>query len=857
MHYKLTEQEINNYRPKPFFFVNTCDMSDLTLEKVEESLTELKECGFGGFILFNKPPVGFIGKDYLSENWFEMARNFAVSAKKLGLQMWINDGYDYPPGNVGGRMAEVDPTLKQQRIVMENGKPTVKEVDWGFPAFENPNTSTNFTRLVYDEYEKHMGEFFGDSVVGFFSDGDNRRVLPPVMFSEDHPCRNYFPWCVDFEESFSAAYGYDIMPYMERIMNRESIPQAIDYWEHAGHMYQRWFKGNSEWMKKHGLLYTGHTSDSSPLLYKDAPRSSALTEGRFSDIQSIFDYPGTDQELLALDGGKHMCVKNWYSPVAVWGGGIPEKMTGYYDVTEDTRAKQAGSTAYMYGKKEVMCEMFAASNFAVSPRELKAISTFQIMQGVTMVVPHAYHYRFCGPIKYFAPPEFSKRGMIGNYVKRLNTEIAELTAMMSKGESICPIALLDPTEAVWLNTLDSSKYLNTFASLNRLPYGYVICDAKKALEMDFKAVIVSGFKLDEGVIEAFKQKGIAVLNGDELEKLKDIVTCDICFEGEGTPHFVRKNIDGEEFVFVANVENEANVKGTLFAYGRQKQIDLPNGEVIYMSKTYDNIDEFIKGEFVTALPDEAEVLFGDDNIIPLERFEDSDYTAITKAAEDTILFFEFESKKELSDVELYIPKTHMEVQVVFNGEVEGFKDSKVYDDDYLVARLNVKKGNNLLEIHKSDSFRSFDRIFIKGDFDVDVKVSGKEEQTAFSVYNLSVVIPEKATVILKERSKKLSISRSWAEQYQPFYSGWTEYSFNIELKKGKYRLTLPSVRDVAKVYINGTLVGERIKTPYVFEFDGIDGKNKITVSVANSLGNAFECYKEDSGILSGGYIEKL
>ena len=120
-----------------------------------------------------------------------------------------------------------------------------------------------------------------------------------------------------------------------------------------------------------------------------------------------------------------------YQPHAVWGQPLEVRMTDYFDMTHDTRAKQAFSTAFMYDRKEVMCEMFAASNFGVSPAELKQISTFQIMQGVTFVVPHAYHYRFNGDIKYFAPPEFSDRGMIGYSINELNDEIAELTCMMS------------------------------------------------------------------------------------------------------------------------------------------------------------------------------------------------------------------------------------------------------------------------------------------------------------------------------------------------------------------------------------------------------------------------------------------
>ena len=104
MQYLLTEKEIYPFRPKPFFFLNTDKKEEYVYEKAEKSLSEMKDCGFSGFILFNKPPTGFDKEGYLSDTWFFAVENFAKAAKKLSLEMWINDGYDYPPGAVGGKV---------------------------------------------------------------------------------------------------------------------------------------------------------------------------------------------------------------------------------------------------------------------------------------------------------------------------------------------------------------------------------------------------------------------------------------------------------------------------------------------------------------------------------------------------------------------------------------------------------------------------------------------------------------------------------------------------------------------------------------------------------------------------------
>ena len=99
---------IKTYRPVPFYFITTSDMSLLTYEKVYDSLKTLKDRGFGGAVLFNKPPHGFDADGYLSDNWFCAIERFVKAADKLGLEIWINDGFNYPPGDAGGRIEQED-----------------------------------------------------------------------------------------------------------------------------------------------------------------------------------------------------------------------------------------------------------------------------------------------------------------------------------------------------------------------------------------------------------------------------------------------------------------------------------------------------------------------------------------------------------------------------------------------------------------------------------------------------------------------------------------------------------------------------------------------------------------------------
>lgn len=862
MKYPLTEEEIYSSRPKPFYFITTNDPNELSEEAMTEKLTELKNAGFGGIVLFNKPQNGFDAESYLSDRWFEMVEATAKACRMLSLVMWINDGFDFPPGDVAGRIQKVAPELKQRRIALVDGIPTVQEVEWGFPAFEEKRSTELFIELVYEAYKAKVGKYFGDPIVGFFSDSDNRRVKPSVMFDGKSPMLDYFPWSSDFEDSFQSAYGYEIMPYMTDVLLRKDIPQSADYWEHAGRLYQGWFKAHHEWCEKNGLLYAGHTSDSSPYLYEEAPRCSCFTEGRFSDMQRNFDYAGTDQELYALDGGKHMLRERYYTPKVVWGEKeTMPKMQDFSLVSIDLRAKQAAATAFVYGKKGVMCEMFAATNFGVEPSTLKRIAAYQIMQGVTFVVPHAYHHRFRGETKFFAPPDYSKSSMLKYSIRELNDEIASLTAMMTKGESVYPIALVDPTEYVWRGVYDSSAYFEAFGALNRLPYGFTIADTDKILNGDygFRVAIAAGITLSEELKEKIRGKGIVLLETVDLARLKAVLSdCEVTYQGGGTPHFTRKVIDGEEFAFIANVENDEPIEGEIFAYGRRKQIKLYPGDVRYISKTYDDIPQRTgAGTRLTDLATTSFVKFDKPNVLPLEWFKSGKRTVL-KTGDEAVLDLPFFVAEKVEGVKLFVPQDCFEIvtAVALNGEMLFPNERDYSDEPYVVFELpDLEKGKHELTIGKTGKIEYYHRIFLSGEFDVEIETDKTEYLKVYDLYNLQTYIPKKANITLSPRRQVLRTDLSWAEQGQPFYSGGCTYSFEVDGKReGNYTLVLPAVRDVADVCINGSSAVRKIKPPYEYEVLLKKGKNQIEITVYNSLANEMECYLEQSGLLAIGYI---
>ena len=303
------------------------------------------------------------------------------------------------------------------------------------------------------------------------------------------------------------------------------------------------------------------------------------------------------------------------------------------------------------------------------------------------------------------------------------------------------------------------------------------------------------------------------------------------------------------------MENAQPVAGRLTAYGKEKEISLLPGEIVYISKTYDNIPApEIPGTFVAPMPEELPVTFGSPNLIQAEWFEGG----MTKADEGNLIL-PFTCEDALSGVRLYIPQCDIFTGAALDGTGLTCRKTMVYDDPYFVCDLPVlSPGQHRIGICKNGIFKEHDRILLEGDLDVDLQSSSQPYKKVLHLYNIKVSIPEQVSITLKKRRSTLLTNRSWALQGQPFYSGEVCYTWGLAaVNGGTYRLKLPRVRDVVTAELDGQVLGTITRPPYAFTFKLDRGVHTLKLRVFNSLGNQMECYAEESGILSGGYIERV
>ncbi|MEI8246524.1 MAG: hypothetical protein WCI51_11880 [Lentisphaerota bacterium] len=855
---------IDDFRPVPFYFINTMESSAVSRNAIFESMHKLKSAGFGGCVVFNKPPDGFSEKEYLEQPWFELTRNFAEAGKKFDLQIWLNDGFNFPPGDAAGRIRKIAPWLKQQRFVRDaGGKIQIKEVEWGFPAFEEPESSLLFIELVYERYKTELGEFFGNGITGFFSDADCRRV-GPVAGSQTGG-GDYYPSSKRFMEIFKERFGYLLEEHIADIMDGCGGQPAEDYWRLSGDMYAQWFSNNFEWCQRNNLKYAFHTSDTGPLPRRECGRSSVFSEGSYLNLARYADYPGTDHELLSLDGGKHFDSR-YIVPQAVWGGSDAEAADPqFYATLYDVRAKYTSSAAFVYNKDRAMCEAFAATNWSADFAGLRQIAAWQIMQGINFFIPHAVHHRLHGATKFFAPPDFSEYGSLSCGMKEFNDWLAQMCMYASSGRLVAPVAVLDPSRHMWRHESDGKAFLLACNMLNDMPFGYVIVDENTIIERSdmFKVMVNSKLPLSTRLTEACNASGCQIIGVEEIAGLPEMLGNDVMFDGDGKLQYMRRRLEsGREILLAANIVNGKNVSGSICFNGIKTTLELYPGEIVVLGEGLKFFEDSLPSRNVIMLPDEYEVKWDQKNIIPLSRWENAAGNIMTLSTAEDSVFFRWENRQELETPFLLIPENLLKTDMVFliDGQRPGEgSQCSLFADQYQQFKLACAgtRGCHSIEMRYANvkQIHDWNNIYLAGNFSVEIASSNERACRYRQFYNMELFLPSTVKNYLDVPKRTLKAG-SWAEQGYPFYSGKATYSFNCNMPQNFTggQLVLPEVKSVCSVKINGIDVGKRIFPPYRFKIPKVCGCCCIEIEVWNTLGNMLEEYRVKSGILLPPFI---
>jgi len=251
----------------------------------------------------------------------------------------------------------------------------------------DPVATNTFIKLIYETYEKAVGDEFGKTVLGFRGDETDFSVMP------------FTPKLL---ETFQKVKGYDLKPYIVQFVGggagAETQRVRADYADVWSGMFRdNFYKVQQDWCRARGMDYMSH------LNREETMTSLVRTEGSFWRDMRYVGVPGIDN-------------LNQIGPGIV--ADFP---------------KLAGSAAHLYGRSLVWEEEGGGTG-----QGGKFVFDYQLVRGVNYMNIRGLTNAPAGSGALQDPA-----AAIGNYVSRSQH-------LMAVGRPAAQVALYHPTDSMWL-----------------------------------------------------------------------------------------------------------------------------------------------------------------------------------------------------------------------------------------------------------------------------------------------------------------------------------------------------------------------------------------------------------------------
>lgn len=402
----------SEFSPIPFWFLN----DELDEEKIKYQISEFKNKGIDAII--PHPRIG-LPKDfiYLSEEYFKKIHFILTCCREQNLKVILYDEGMYPSGAAGGLIAKRRPDLKAKALFLSDDKQgqTILKSEKGRLVFTfsqgrirglhygeddgepeqpfaadilNPDAVDLFIEYTHEAYYEKLKEFFGNTVIGFFTD-------------EPNPCgrcrETCFAWYEGLEKDIFAKGGnlYELYDLFDGKKNRTTKLYAKLIREREINVF---YKKLKSWCNDHGVFLCGH------------PEKSDDVSPLFS-----FDIPGQDLVFRFV---------------------APE--TGDTVGLNSVLGKVPADIAEYIGAKRNMCEVLGVCGKAdnawyLPPSDIKWFLDYLAVRGTSAFVLHAFYFSLEGKRKDERPPDVGMSNLwwddykyFSDYIKRvsfLNSEI--------------------------------------------------------------------------------------------------------------------------------------------------------------------------------------------------------------------------------------------------------------------------------------------------------------------------------------------------------------------------------------------------------------------------------------------------
>lgn len=411
------------FSPIPFWFLN--DRLDRT--ELKRQLEDFNEKGVNGVVLHPRIglPEDFV---YLSEEYFEIIHFIVESAAELDMKIVLYDEAMYPSGSAHGLVVKSNPEFSSVGITLTDNPSdgnvivklsggkyivskkcggTIRGIHFGEDDGENnapPSADIlngdavdKFIELTHEQYYKHLSKFFGNTVIGFFTD-------EPCILGR---CAGrYFEWTNGLENDITSAGGelseleglFENKPNTTTELYKNIVRQRLN---------NVYYKKLSDWCGAHNIALMGHPKESDDI-----------------DEEMYFHIAGQD------------LVFRWVSP---------EK--GSVDGVHSVQAKCTSDAARHMKKRRNSNECFGVCSRNEIPwyftaDDMKWYIDWLGVRGVNMFIPHAFYYSIEGKRKDERPPDVGPNNIWWKHYKLFSDYIKRISYIMTDSKNCAKTAVL-------------------------------------------------------------------------------------------------------------------------------------------------------------------------------------------------------------------------------------------------------------------------------------------------------------------------------------------------------------------------------------------------------------------------------
>jgi hypothetical protein len=409
----------------PFWFWN----DDLDEAELRRQMDDFQAHGVHAFVIH--PRVGLPRSlGWMSDALLHLMRFVVEEAARRGMGVVLYDEGMYPSGSSSGQVVAEDPRYRcrglerrpthspprdpDERLLFRDDEwevverpiaSTVRGLHYvgegpeedAPPAADllNPDAMRCFIRRVYDRYAEVLGDHFGTTIRGIFTD-------EPSLLGRPREA-GFLPGSTGILAHVQRLTGTDLSEHLLELWDEGSEARRVYERGLRQRLAETYYAPLSDWCRRHGIALMGHPE-----------RPDDLAALRF------FDVPGQD------------LVWRWVLPG-------PSALEGH----QSTQAKAAASAMAAAGQRRNSNECAGAYGHELTFIEFRWLIDWCIVRGTNLFFPHAFYYSIRGPRRDERPPDVGPNSLWWGRFADFARYAARLCWLNTDGEPIRRVAILD------------------------------------------------------------------------------------------------------------------------------------------------------------------------------------------------------------------------------------------------------------------------------------------------------------------------------------------------------------------------------------------------------------------------------